>query len=466
VPLQPGAALARISIDVGTRRLDLAVPDDVPVAELLPEFLRLGGDDLADSGESHGGWLLRRPTGEPLDPTRSLATQDVVDGDIFRLGERRSDWPEPDYDDLVETIAGGMRRTGRSWGGAATRRAAVAVFVTVTLAGLAAVPAGGPPWPGAGAVALLTALVLLVAGVIVARALGDGAVGAALGGCALPCAAVGGALVVAVGDLPVTAFGAPQVLVGSAALLVTAVLGRVGVVAVARLFVAGTYAGFFGILGGLLGLTSLSPAAVAAIGVTAAIVLMPGYPLLAIRLGRLPTPVLPQRPEEVLADHPVPPRAQVYAAVERTDEVLTGLLLGVAVVTVLGSVLLVVTGGVADRLLAAAAAGALLLRARLFPAPRQRVPLLVAGVLGNGSAGAVLLGPPPGLSAAAAVPVAASIAAVVLVLGLLYSTRPPSPYIGRLGDLLDVLLISALIPIACASVGFYGYIQSLFASLG
>jgi hypothetical protein len=58
--------------------------------------------------------------------------------------------------------------------------------------------------------------------------------------------------------------------------------------------------------------------------------------------------------------------------------------------------------------------------------------------------------------------------AVLLVLAatLTYSRRPPSPYLGRLADIADVLAIMALVPLACAVIGVYHAIQGTFASFG
>ena len=55
--------LARVTISAPQRRVDVALPEQVPLAELLPEVLRHAGDGLADDGERHGGWVLRRTDG-------------------------------------------------------------------------------------------------------------------------------------------------------------------------------------------------------------------------------------------------------------------------------------------------------------------------------------------------------------------------------------------------------------------
>ena len=107
--------LARITVATPRRRLDVALPESAPVAELLPHLLRHAGEGVADEGERHGGWSLRRATGGVLEPARNLAAQGVRDGDTLHLVPRRAEWPELSYDDVVEVIASGSRRTGRSW---------------------------------------------------------------------------------------------------------------------------------------------------------------------------------------------------------------------------------------------------------------------------------------------------------------------------------------------------------------
>src|SRR5215470_19780985 len=76
-----GVGLARVTVATPQRRLDVALPENALVAELLPHLLRHAGDELPDDGERHGGWTLRRATGAELDAARSLAVQGVRDGE-------------------------------------------------------------------------------------------------------------------------------------------------------------------------------------------------------------------------------------------------------------------------------------------------------------------------------------------------------------------------------------------------
>ena len=64
------ASVVRVTVAAPTRRIDLALPERAPVAEMLPGLLRRAGelDELPD-----GGWVLRRADGTPVDGARSLA---------------------------------------------------------------------------------------------------------------------------------------------------------------------------------------------------------------------------------------------------------------------------------------------------------------------------------------------------------------------------------------------------------
>ncbi|MCW3841080.1 type VII secretion integral membrane protein EccD, partial [Micromonospora yasonensis] len=334
--------LARVTISAPQRRLDVALPEQVPLAELLPEVLRHAGEALADDGERHGGWVLRRTDGAVLATAQALLPQGVRDGEVLHLVPARAEWPELEYDDVVEAIADGARRRGAAWSPAASR-AATRIGAGVPLAvGLLAVLAAGPGQRAGWPVAVAVALLLVLAGTVASRAYGDGPAGITLGGYALPWAAAAGALAVGTGDpvgpfAPLRWVGAPELLAGSVALLLVSALGLLGVASRGRVFVAGATIGLVGAsaaLGGLL----LDPAGTAAVLLCVLIFALGGLPLLAIRLGKVPLPPI-TLPAATPTDGPggvrdLPDRGRVHAAVARTEEVLSGLLLGHAVLAV------------------------------------------------------------------------------------------------------------------------------------
>jgi type VII secretion integral membrane protein EccD len=449
-----------VTISSPQRRVDVALPDGVPLAELLPELLGHAGEGLADDGERHGGWLLRRGDGTALSTASPLAAQGIRDGAVLHLVPARDEWPELEYDDVVEAIAAGSRRYGVGWSVGASRGTGLVVAALALAVGLAALLRSGPLWTAPGLVALGVCVLLLVVGVVASRAYGDGPVGAALGAYALPFAFVGGLLVVRHDQ------GAPDewnVVVGATTLLLVALIGAVGVGYALRLFVAGATAGVLGAAAALIGhFTSAAGAAAALLALLVAGI--GAVPLLAIRLGKLPMPAT-TLPLDLSAGgqglEPQPDRERVFAAVARTDEMLTGMLLGLTVTGVLSSLLLARTGDLSAQLLVGVASGALLLRARLFVTIRQRLPLIAAGVAGYVLLAAALFVKHGDLWPLGGAFGAAVVAVLVALAGARYAQRAPSPYLGRAADVLDALCVVSVLPIACAVLGLYGLFRSL-----
>ncbi|MCX5068069.1 type VII secretion integral membrane protein EccD [Micromonospora lupini] len=461
--------LARVTISAPQRRVDVALPEQVPLAELLPDVLRHAGEGLADDGERHGGWVLRRTDGALLATAQALLPQGVRDGEVLHLVPARAHWPELEYDDVVEAIADGARRRGGAWSPAATRVAGLAGAAVPLAVGLLALLASGPTLRSAWVAAAVVALLLTVAGAVASRAHGDGVAGATLGGYALPYAFVAGALAIGSGDPvgplgPVRWVGAPELLTGSVALLLVALVGLLGVASRLRVFVAGVTVGLLG-AGAALGALLLTPAGTAAVLLSALVFALGAIPLLAIRLGKLPLPPItlpatasgaePERPRDL------PDRGRVHAAVTRTEEVLTGMLLGHAVLAVGAAVVLGVAGGTAGPVLVAVVSAVLLLRSRLFVALRHRVPTVLAGLAGYAVLGAVLVARADDTGRLALALGGAALGLVTVAAGTGYAQRAVSPYLGRVADLTDTALVVAVVPVACAVLDLYDRARGL-----
>src|SRR4051794_37239341 len=398
------AGLARVTISAPQRRVDVALPEHVPLVELLPEMLRHAGEGLADDGEKHGGWLLRRAGGDVLATAQGLFPQGVRDGEVLHLVPARAAWPELEYDDVVEAIADGARRRGPGWTPASTRTATLVAGGVLLAVSFLALLLNAPRVTGAAYVALGVGLLLTVAGVAASRGYGDGRTGAALGGYALPYGFLGGAALVTSGDrvgaLPFAGWvGADELLAGCVVMLVLAPLGAVGVAASIRVFAAGGTAGLLGALAALAAMIpGVPPAGGAALLVAVLVCGIGALPLLAIRFGKVPMPpvALPSGGDAergftgsgggtLDAARERPDRDRVFASVARTEELLTGMLIGHAVLA--AGAFLVLVGDGWGRILTAVAATALLLRSRLFVTVRQRVPMVSAGLLGLGALG-------------------------------------------------------------------------------
>lgn len=459
-----GGGLARVTVAAPRRRVDVALPDGVAVAELLPGLLRAAGEELADEGQTHGGWVLRRPDGGLVDPSRSLVSHGVLDGEVLHLVPRHQEWPELDYDDVVDAVASGARAASRSWTGVDTHRAGLLVTAGTVLAALGLLATAGPAvgWTTVGLVALGTALGLTVLAVGLARALGDTTSAAVLGALAVPAAAFGG-LVVTLGDQPLGQVQPVQVLVASLVTLVVSLAVHLGVGDRTQYSAGGVTVGLLGGLGGLLGLSdAVDVVDAAAVLVAVVLATTPLVPLLSIRLGGLPVPVLPTTAEELLADEPPAPRSRVDARVRRSDELLTGMLGGGAAVTAVCALLLVASARTSALVLVALVAAVSLLRTRLFPALRHRLPLAVAGGLSGLALVLSALAADPDDRLVVAVPALLVVAVLALVAGRSWARRAPSPYLGRVADVLDVVLVLALVPTVCVVTGLYGYARGLY----
>jgi type VII secretion integral membrane protein EccD len=229
------------------------------------------------------------------------------------------------------------------------------------------------------------------------------------------------------------------------------------------LFVAAVTAGGCGAVTGLVALSPLGAGEAAALTAGTLLLASPMLPAAAVRLGRMPLPELPRTPEDLLADNPMPDRRAIAAATVRADEALTGLLLGTTAVIAACLVVLAAAGDTSALLLAVTVALSLLLRGRFYVGVRHRTPLLAVGVTGFV---AVLASAVPAASPSGGVPVvlafAFAVAAGGVAAGQAYSTRPVSPRLGRVADVLDVVLTLAVVPLVCGVLGLFGVMRGFF----
>jgi type VII secretion integral membrane protein EccD len=455
--IQSVAGLTRLVIITPNRRLEIAFPHHLPVVSVLPAVLRHGGDNLPDAGLAHEGWVLNRLDGSALDPGQSFAAQQVRDGETLHLVPRRVQWPPTRYDDIVDAIATSARGRGQRWTGEATRVVGLAAGIAGALAALVTAAQTGPPWPLTAGALLAAAIVLLLSGTALSRVVGDATAGAAVAALGMPFAFLGGVVLFA-GE-PLAQLGAPHLLAGSALLTVAAVSGYAGAVDHARLFVAGVVAGGCGVLGAAIAYGPFDGPACAAVLVTLLLLLGPILPPLAVRLGRIPLPELPQTPADLVKDEPLPDRRVVGLATARADEILTGLLLGTSVTTLVACAMLVWSGRASALFLVATVCVAHLLRARFYLGVRHRAPLLIAG-----GAGLLMLGIGPAdgvMRLTVVLPLLLLLTALAVAAGSFYSRRSPSPRLGRLAEIMDILLTIATVPLACWAVGLLDVMRGI-----
>jgi type VII secretion integral membrane protein EccD len=199
------------------RRLDLSLPADVPVADLLGEVVAMLDEPVVGPPPS---WGLVRLGGEVLDGEEGLAAQGVSAGDLLFVRDVADPVGPPAVDDYAGAVAAAIEAAPGLWTPAHFQG-----LLAVAGAGWVLVLGAVALWQVANGVLISTPLVLLLAILVTAgaglagRVAGFPLTGTALGFAALPlwgAAGVGFALIA--GLDPMSAVAAGLAAVAAAAL--------------------------------------------------------------------------------------------------------------------------------------------------------------------------------------------------------------------------------------------------------
>ncbi|GGS26565.1 type VII secretion integral membrane protein EccD [Streptomyces nojiriensis] len=494
----------RVTVVAPDSRIDVALPEDIAVADVYPELLRLTGQ-TQPVGAPTGFHLVRR-SGTVLDGARTLAGQQVLDGEVLSLRPFAESLPPAVFDDVSDAVASAVVRDRHRWSDDMLRGAGLAgAAVLLVMLGFVLWYADplrhdmhGLPGIIAGAVGIL---LTAVAGVR-ARVYRDRLSAVALGLGALPHLVIAGSGIIApaVGQGP----GRLQFLLGC----VCALIASVALVALTPSgdapFVAATFVATTGTLATFAAIaTEASATYTAAVCAPVAIGLVAFLPGLSARFARLPIGYsAPQSATDDYTDYaetpdryetepygeqpgsdPHEPGAApldaeaIAAQARRGHEMLLGLVGGCAAVAVGAAAVLGFSENTWGRLLALATGLAMLLRARLFRYTSQVVCALTAGLV---AIALLILGmalhPPTDLLEAllrehdssgldlrtiwltAAV---AAGAALLAGIALVIPRKGLSPFWGRLLDLTEAAVLLSLVPLTLAVLDVYSRARSL-----
>ncbi|WP_308400827.1 type VII secretion integral membrane protein EccD [Streptomyces sp. AS02] len=469
----------RVTVAAPNSRIDVALPEDVPLSDVYPEILRLSGQTPEEAAPT--GYNLVRRDGSVLDDGRSLAELQIRDGELLLLRPFADSLPPAVFDDVVDAVASAVETDRRSWNDRMMRSVGlVAGGLLLTMMALAlwfsepiAHDMNGLP----GIIAGVTGVVLVALAAVRARVYDDHLAAAALGLASLPHLMVGGSGIVGIsaGEGP----GRLHLLIGLSVVLVAAVLLVLMLPQNDAPFIAAAFAAGVGVLATFLAIvTEAEPretAAVTAVVMIAVIGFLPGWSARFAKLPigfRSPDQIAKRgRSEDQQEQEPVDFQV-INDQARRGHELLLGLVGGCAVggVASAGVVLGFSTSGWAQ-LLSLAAGLALLMRARLFLYTSQVVTLMVSGiiticllVLG------LALNPPADilkellynknsapldirtiwLSAAVA------LAAMLLVsIALIVPRKGVTPFWGRMLDLSEGAVLLSLVPLCLAVLDLY-----------
>lgn len=458
------AHLCRITVRAPEKFIDLAVPGDIPVADLLPALLDYAGEEAQESGLEHGGWVLQRLGGAPLGEESTLDAAGVRDGETLHLRPRADALPEPHFDDLVDGIATNMERRPFAWTSTVSRRVLIGLAVTALAAGsvLLALP-GLDFWLRIG-VLFAGGLLMLAGAASASRAVGDAGAGAALGvmatvywthaGWLLPGGSFDGGSTDQV-------LGA-RFLAASAAAAGGAVLALAVVAALTPLFLAIATIAVGGALGGLLLILFDMTVQEAAAVTTLVTVLFGAFvPAMSFRFSGLRTPPLPTNAQQLQQGIDPHPSADVAARTAVADAWMTALFAAAGLLCTACLAALVQPLGLPGGCMAAALSLLLLLHGRGMGSAWQRLALITPGVLGAvGLVVAAASSSSPDSRPALLVGLFATAAACAMASWTVPGRRMV-PYWGRGAELLHSAAAISLPPLMLWILGVYGYLRAL-----
>jgi uncharacterized ubiquitin-like protein YukD len=430
------SGLVRVTVTSSTRRVDLALPGAVPVAELLPELARSVG--LLDAATAHGGYRLVTRRGQVLAADCGLTSQGVVDGGILAVAAGVDDRAPRVYDDVVEAMADAVEGQLTPWGAAAARRTTTWVAVVLLLLGAGAL-LGQHESRSAVLASVVLAAVLLPGGIALSRTrvAAHAAVLVATMGCLY--AAVAG-LMLAWGS----AFLLPSLTVAGGGLLVAGAVAALGLVE-GRVFMlpALVVGGVLLATGVLTRASTLEPTVVLTSVVALVVVLGGWFPWIALGATTTRVDGLDIDPARVAADARI--AHQILVAVSAS----VGLLL------VLASPMAVSLGR-SGTLVSVLSCLVIMLRARRHRCGTEVLVGVVGGVLGLVSTALSVLWLHPGWRTATALCLAVT-GAVLLALTLL----PQSGSVRRshFADLLESCSTLTLVPTLVVASGLFSLLQ-------
>ena len=194
--------LCRVVVVTPHRTLELALPEKVLLADLMPVlveratasgFMERTGRGRVKGLTGEGDWVLQRLGSAPFNEEMTPAALQIREGETLYLRPRDAQLPPAHFDDLIDGIATGVGSRRDRWRDSMTRGMFLSICV-LALGGCFALLLDAS-MRGRGGIAGALALLCLVGSLLCSRALGDRWAGSALGIAAVPFAGLMGFVV-------------------------------------------------------------------------------------------------------------------------------------------------------------------------------------------------------------------------------------------------------------------------------
>jgi type VII secretion integral membrane protein EccD len=460
---------SRVTVVAPKTRIDLALPADVSVADLLPMLLDMAHEATPDGGSRHGGWCLARLGGEPLEPSQTLAALGIVDGDLLQLRRRSDNPPPPLYDDVVDALAEAEPGSYRPWSKEDAARIGHLAGALSLIAAAGALGYGGLSTSNlifhiVGAfVGVVVAMLAIAIASIVTRTYGATTTGTVIAGAGgLPMAFVGGLCVVPGND------PRPALLLGSALVFIFAAVSIMVIGAGIIVFIAASTVSAFATLAFLAAtlIPNVSEAGIAAIGSAVGLAGISLLPRLTIQLSNLPLPQVPGSAEDLREDSHFPDYHLIEYRSGLAHQYMTGLIIGCGLTAAIGAIISASAPNIFGPLMAIVVAAVLLLRGRSYANSSQALALLFSGLLAAAGVGVglIVIAPPLGKLTYVFAPLLL-LGVAAIVFGVVFPNRRFSPVQRRSVDILEAVLIALVLPLALGVMDLYMTIRDLNLNL-
>lgn len=474
----------RVTVVAPGGRIDVALPEGVPLSDVYPEIARLSGG--AAEGSLSGYHLVRRD-GRVLESGLSLAGNGIRDGEVLLLRPFADSLPAAVFDDVSDAVASAVRRDRTLWNEGLMRIAGLTgggvLLVLMAFALWFADPVQHDMHALPGIIAAAAGVLLVALACVRARVYDDRASSIALGLGAMPHIMVAGSGVLPLADGE--GIGRLQFLLGCVAVLLASVVLIAVTPSGDGPFVASAVASAVGGLVTFIAIVAdIGPVEAAAIAAPLSVGIVAFLPGLSARFARLPIGFEPRSGGPGLngdreggreLQGPVDAE-RIAAQARRGHEMLVGLVGGWCAVVIGAAAVLGFADSGWGQLLALVTGLAMLLRARLFRYTSQVTCSLAAGL---GALALLALGlslnPPTELVREMVLGdstgmdfrtiwIAASIAAaaaLVTAIGLIIPRTGLTPFWGRVMELSETFVLLSLIPLALAVHDVYAEVRGL-----
>lgn len=460
--------LARVTIISASRRVDLALPGNVTLSELLPSILKFSGQEANTPAEAVHSWGLQRFGSDPFDLYTPIGNLGIRDGETLHLRQRENAMPDAAFDDVVDAVAGATNSRPR-WVPRNSRTMGLIVMcvllIGLPLLGVLSMVGSESrlEFGAAVAVAAFLSFAAFIASVSLARAAGERVTATCLGWCSVVLAGITGWFlpgIIAVGEIPMSI----RVVVASALMLASAAAVALAarVHAMPMLAIA-TASGLMLAAASVAAVLGDRDVEVAAITMALMAMFTASMPTWSYRIAGIALPSLPVTTEAMLADE-----SDVQSDIVRrallADRLLGAFLTATSAVALTCSLMVLQQGTIWSAMLTICIGLAFMLRARAFVGLSQRIALLLGGAAITTIAMLALASPLLGTVTGLLV-----LFAVALLLGYIFAhysastfSKILSPTWGRWGDVFEWFAIMGIVPTLLGLLDLYSRFRAMF----